>query len=322
MKRVLSWVSLGLAEFAVYMYVRFACWIVNQAEDLIRANSTATFLLLLLGGSIVIGIMFAPVTPGGVIVSIISDAVSPSRRGIRYIVVGLYNFIWAFWMLYLFSAEVLKIYSVSGWYQIIIYGLHGAALIIIGANRMSSYDKMKPEEKAEMEKQISGKIICTECGKVMKKGDNFCSNCGNRIAPIDKEIKPAAKEKRGGKWEIWLFIVAAFIIGSLIYSISNVEIQEQPKKETTSSTQHKPKTEIKINKLEDTIVMQEAPKSSAFIEVGYGSNMLKVVFRKGGAAYIYYGVPESVWEEFINSDSLGRYFNTNIKGNYGYAKVE
>ena len=64
------------------------------------------------------------------------------------------------------------------------------------------------------------------------------------------------------------------------------------------------------------------PDSTCFSRVGYDSrnNVLIVVFRESGAEYQYFDVPEDVWESFYDSASLGRYFNSYIKGNYAYRK--
>lgn len=81
---------------------------------------------------------------------------------------------------------------------------------------------------------------------------------------------------------------------------------------------------------QDTLTVYESatkwvyntPDSTCFSRVGYDSrnNVLIVVFRESGAEYHYFGVPEDVWESFYDSTSLGRYFNSHIKGNYAYRK--
>lgn len=81
---------------------------------------------------------------------------------------------------------------------------------------------------------------------------------------------------------------------------------------------------------QDTLTVYESatkwvyntPESTCFSRVGYDSrnNMLIVVFRDSGAEYHYFDVPEDVWESFYDSASLGRYFNSYIKGNYAYRK--
>ncbi|MBE9479699.1 MAG: KTSC domain-containing protein [Chloroflexi bacterium] len=40
-----------------------------------------------------------------------------------------------------------------------------------------------------------------------------------------------------------------------------------------------------------------------------------------GAIYVYYGVPEHVYEEIMGAPSKGSYLNRVIKGVYEYAKL-
>jgi len=37
--------------------------------------------------------------------------------------------------------------------------------------------------------------------------------------------------------------------------------------------------------------------------------------------YLYNGVPRQVWEEFVKADSLGKFFNKNIKPNFKGVKI-
>lgn len=69
--------------------------------------------------------------------------------------------------------------------------------------------------------------------------------------------------------------------------------------------------------------MEETPRSSCFSEIGYdGENeILHVVFRTTGIEYVYYDFTESDWNTFYNADSLGKYFNANIKGYFDYKKI-
>lgn len=71
-----------------------------------------------------------------------------------------------------------------------------------------------------------------------------------------------------------------------------------------------------------TKCVYNTPDSTCFSRVGYDSrnNVLIVVFRESGAEYHYFDVPEDVWESFYDSESLGKYFNREIKGNYEYEK--
>lgn len=70
--------------------------------------------------------------------------------------------------------------------------------------------------------------------------------------------------------------------------------------------------------------MQRQPvTSSNLASIGYDAEneILEVEFNHGGV-YQYFGVPENVYEELMNADSHGQYFDRNIKkAGYRYSKV-
>ena len=72
----------------------------------------------------------------------------------------------------------------------------------------------------------------------------------------------------------------------------------------------------------DDVSLTATPNSSCFSKIGYSEahETLVLVFRSGGT-YLYTGVPDAVWQSFRAADSLGRYFNTKIKGNFPSEKV-
>jgi hypothetical protein len=66
------------------------------------------------------------------------------------------------------------------------------------------------------------------------------------------------------------------------------------------------------------------PVSSSMANaVGYDPNeqILQVEFHSG-AVYQYSGVDLDTWEELHSSDSIGRYFNNEIRGNYQCDRVD
>lgn len=68
--------------------------------------------------------------------------------------------------------------------------------------------------------------------------------------------------------------------------------------------------------------MERTPvNSSTILSVGYDndSQILEVEFNTG--LYQYYDVPEYIFDEFINSGSLGSYLHSNIKGHYSYSQI-
>ena len=56
--------------------------------------------------------------------------------------------------------------------------------------------------------------------------------------------------------------------------------------------------------------------------VGYESkrNMLQVEFI-AGSVYQYDNVPETVFRDFLQADSYGRFFDSRVKGHYPFRKV-
>ncbi|OZS73739.1 KTSC domain-containing protein [Providencia rettgeri] len=64
-----------------------------------------------------------------------------------------------------------------------------------------------------------------------------------------------------------------------------------------------------------------AVSSSNLLSVGYEieTMILEIEFNSG--LYQYYDVPEYIYQELINSSSLGRYFNHNIKNNFSFSAI-
>ena len=62
--------------------------------------------------------------------------------------------------------------------------------------------------------------------------------------------------------------------------------------------------------------------SSEIEWIGYEQkrHMLQVEFI-AGSIYQYDNVPQSVYQEFLDAPSHGRYFESQIKGRYSYRKV-
>lgn len=73
----------------------------------------------------------------------------------------------------------------------------------------------------------------------------------------------------------------------------------------------------------DNVDMQATPQSSCFSEIGYDSEweILVVRFRNSSSTYTYSDFPEGEWSKFVSADSLGRWFNKHIKGQYEYERI-
>lgn len=68
---------------------------------------------------------------------------------------------------------------------------------------------------------------------------------------------------------------------------------------------------------------REAVESSNIRSVGYdeGTQALEVEF-SSGTVYRYTGVPMSVHMDLVTSESVGKYFNANVKSAYPFTRVE
>ena len=70
----------------------------------------------------------------------------------------------------------------------------------------------------------------------------------------------------------------------------------------------------------------EEVESSAIKEIGYAGwpfNALGIRFvRNSDPIYVYYEVPFSVYDELVNADSIGKYYNSDIKDQYECDKFE
>jgi hypothetical protein len=73
---------------------------------------------------------------------------------------------------------------------------------------------------------------------------------------------------------------------------------------------------------EITNMEREAVASSTVLSAGYdaASETLEVEF-KGGTVYQYYNVPDSVYQQFLESDSKGRFLHVYIKNSFPYSRV-
>ena len=68
---------------------------------------------------------------------------------------------------------------------------------------------------------------------------------------------------------------------------------------------------------------RKSVESSNLRSVGYDEFLLVLEIEfKSGAVYRYYGVPSEVHDELINAESVGKYFNANVKSKNSFLKVE
>lgn len=70
--------------------------------------------------------------------------------------------------------------------------------------------------------------------------------------------------------------------------------------------------------------MYEIDYSSCFSAIGYDydDDILQVTFRDSGVSYQYSDVPVSVWNDLKSASSPGKYYNSDIKGNYSCTRMD
>ena len=67
---------------------------------------------------------------------------------------------------------------------------------------------------------------------------------------------------------------------------------------------------------------REMVASSTIMSVGYeaASETLEIEF-KNGSVYQYYNVPESIYNDFVASDSKGKFLHVYIKSSYPCSRI-
>lgn len=90
---------------------------------------------------------------------------------------------------------------------------------------------------------------------------------------------------------------------------------------TTQSTASEKETTVEDE--ESEVEMISTPNSTCFSSVGYDSRskMLYVEFRDSGARYSYESVPQSVYDDLMSAQSMGGFYNSDIKGAYTSHKL-
>ena len=76
----------------------------------------------------------------------------------------------------------------------------------------------------------------------------------------------------------------------------------------------------KINKQEH--ISKRVPVSSSMIkEIEKTKDGSLIVVFNTGSVYKYHNIPKNIESSMLNSDSIGKYFNANIKNRYEHEKV-
>ena len=65
-------------------------------------------------------------------------------------------------------------------------------------------------------------------------------------------------------------------------------------------------------------------QSAALEQVSYdeATHVLRAQFRQSGRTYLYYDVPQDLYDRLLFADSLGAFFNAHIRDQFDFEEVE
>jgi hypothetical protein len=67
--------------------------------------------------------------------------------------------------------------------------------------------------------------------------------------------------------------------------------------------------------------MEKQTLESTVVRAAGYTHVLEIEFLNG-RIYQYFEVPKTIYTEFLDSDSKGRYFNAHIRGKFPYREIE
>ena len=119
------------------------------------------------------------------------------------------------------------------------------------------------------------------------------------------------------------FHIAALIIWIVLLLSCFCGCGSKQTETASSSSQPAVSSPLPVEGNDTDVEMQEVD-STCFSEVGYdaGQELLLVRFRNSGSLYSYGPISQEEYNAFISSSSLGKYYNSYIKGNYECHRLE
>lgn len=113
-------------------------------------------------------------------------------------------------------------------------------------------------------------------------------------------------------------IVGVLLVGCLLVTMFGCEKEKSKPDNSASYVYEEEETYTPF----DEIRMFDVD-SSCFSEVGYAESTetLYVRFKDSGSLYRYDEIPRDVYKALINADSIGGYYNSNIKGEYPSTRI-
>ena len=77
------------------------------------------------------------------------------------------------------------------------------------------------------------------------------------------------------------------------------------------------------NEIDITTVQMQKVNSTSISYIGYEQQVLVIVFVEDyDRCYVYNDVPADIYHNLLDSESIGSYFNSNIKGKYKSNRID
>ena len=129
MKRFLSWLALIGCYFLFCFIVALDMALLSYVLDLYsQLSAFLKLVILIIGGSFVLGIAFAPLFYGIPLIITACEAICPSKRGTRYTVFGIF-------VLVCCVAEIFMGFMLRD----ILIGIFAISLIVCGRSKAKDY---------------------------------------------------------------------------------------------------------------------------------------------------------------------------------------
>lgn len=94
LKRIISWIVLLVIIVAVEFVASFAIGILDRVFDFMsQLDTSEKILIYFVFGAFIISLLFAPISYGYAFIVGISEAISPTKTGLRYVLAGGYNLV-------------------------------------------------------------------------------------------------------------------------------------------------------------------------------------------------------------------------------------
>lgn len=122
---------------------------------------------------------------------------------------------------------------------------------------------------------------------------------------------------------LWLILFCALILTGCSAATSYEPSIPQSVSRSSFENTTTPKPAPTIHPFDHNSITMKSVDSTSLAKMGYDADysVLKVQFKNSGEYYIYYDVPQGIYSELVNADSIGSYFYYNVRSSFEFEKV-